>query len=286
MRSQWYDGIVVGVDGSAESMAAVDWAALTADRHSARLTVLGAYATVPSSRYGVVGIDGTDLAADARDAVEQAVARLDGARPGGYQVDQRVVLGDPVDMLARRSTSSDLVVVGRRGLAARGRTVLGSVSGALAASAHGPVAVVPAGARAGDPRRVVVGVSRGNADPQLDVAFAEAQQRSCPLEVVHVLKPDPLMDVDLTGPEPQQGTAEREGVQHQVARWSGKYPAVAATVRFRTANPVEALLDDVGPEDLVVVGGQPHSPVVGRIRYSISDGVLRRSPATVIVVHE
>jgi nucleotide-binding universal stress UspA family protein len=285
MRSNWYRGIVVGVDGSAESMAAVDWAALAADRHGARLTVLGAYVIPPSNMAATIGVSMEDLRADARYAVERAVARLDGAKPGGRTVEERIVLGTPAYMLAQRSTSSDLVVVGRRGLGAWDRAVLGSVSGALAATAPGPVAVVPAGSGTGDPRRIVVGVSGDDdAGPQLDMAFAEAQQRSCPLEVVHALEPDPL--AEFGGPSAVRSDVVREGVTDQVDRWSEKYPTVTHTVAIRIGNPVDALLQQLGPDDLVIVGGRRHSPTIGRIRYSIADAVLRRAPCPVIVVHE
>lgn len=285
MHNTWYRGIVVGVDGSAQSMAAVDWAALTADRHEARLTVLAAYVTPPSNMAGTMGVSLADLRADARDAVERAVVRLDGAWPGGHMVDQRIVHGDPALMLALRSTSCDLVVVGRRGLGAWDRAVLGSVSGALAATAAGPVAVIPAGAGVGDPHRVVVGVSTDDAGPQLDLAFAEAQQRSCPLTVVHTMEPEPAGGLDLGGPDARHQETERDDVQQQVTRWAEKYPTVSSTVTFRSGNPADAVLEDVGPDDLVVVGGRPHSPTIGRIRYSIADAVLRRSPGPVIVVH-
>lgn len=285
MHNTWYRGIVVGVDGSMQSMAAVDWAALTADRHEARLTVLAAYETPPANMAGTMGVSLADLRAGARDAVERAVIRLDGAWPGGHMVDQRVVHGAPAPALALRSTSCDLVVVGRRGLGAWDRAVLGSVSGALAATAPGPVAVIPAGARTGDPRRVVVGVSTDDAGPQLDLAFAEAQQRSCPLTVVHTMEPDPAGSLDLGGPDARREEAEREDVRHQVTRWAEKYPAVTQTVMFHSGNAVDAILEHVGPDDLVVVGGRPHSPTIGRIRYSVADAVLRRSPGPVIVAH-
>jgi nucleotide-binding universal stress UspA family protein len=282
MRSNWYRGIVVGVDGSAESMAAVDWAALAADRHGARLTVLGAYVTPPGNLVSTVDI--ADLRSDARYAVERSVARLNGALPGGRMVEERIVLGSPAYMLAQRSRSCDLVVVGRRGLGTWDRAVLGSVSGALAASAPGPVAVVPAGAGTGDPSRVVAGVSGDDAGPQLDMAFAEAQQRSCPLEVVHAFEPDPLSE--LGGPSAWRNDVVREDVADQVARWSDKYPTVSHTVAFRSGNAVDAILQQLGPDDLVVVGGRQHSPAVGHIRHSVPDAVLRQAPCPVIVVHE
>jgi len=75
-------------------------------------------------------------------------------------------------------------------------------------------------------------------------------------------------------------------VRHRVAPWSEKYPAVSATLRFRGENAVDALLHDLSAEDLVVVGGRPHSPTIGRVWNSVSDAVLRQSAGPVIVVHE
>ncbi|WP_423464431.1 universal stress protein [Promicromonospora sp. MS192] len=279
MDTTWYRGMVVGVDGSAESMAAVDWAALTADRHSARLTVLGAYGTEPSSpRTALVH---ANTRADACDAVERAVARLDGARPGGHDVEQRIIPGTPAYVLTQRSTANDLVVVGRRGLGGWGRAALGSVSAATAATAPGPVAVVPAGAWTGDPRRVVVGLDGDDPDPQLGMAFAEAQQRACPLEIVHGLDPDLEPG---TGPD-APGGPERQDVHDRVAQWTGKYPAVSAVLTFRDEGAADALLHGLGPEDLVVVGGRPHSLLAGRVWNSVADAVLRRAAGPVIVVH-
>ncbi|WP_285102133.1 universal stress protein [Promicromonospora sp. MEB111] len=286
MRNAWYRGIVVGVDGSAHSMAAVDWAALTADRHGARLTVLSAYVTPPSNTTATLGVSVTDLRADALDAVERAVTRLDDAHPGGHTVEEQIVHGEPAYLLVRRSRSADLVVVGRRGLGALDRAVLGSVSGSLAASAHGPVAVIPAGAEAGEPGRVVVGVSSDDAAPQLDLGFAEAQQRACPLVAVHVMEPDPAAGLDLGMPGTGYPETERESVRRQVTRWSEKYPTVSRTVVFTSGNTVDAILDELRPDDLAVLGGQPHAPTVGRLRYSVADAVLRRSRNPVIVAHQ
>ncbi|MFI2363079.1 universal stress protein [Promicromonospora sp. NPDC019610] len=285
MGSTWQRGIVVGVDGSPESMAAVDWAALTADRHGAALTVLSAYVTPPSNMAGTMGVSVADLRADAHDAVEHAAARLDGAHPGGHGVEEQVVHGDPARVLAQRSAAADLVVVGRRGLGALDRAVLGSVSGALAAAAPGPVAVVPAGAARGEPSRVVVAVSNDDAGPQLDLGFAEAHQRACPLVAVHVREPDFTGGLDFGGPDTGHQEAERDGVRRQVDRWAEKYPSVSDTVVFGGGNPVDVLLDELGPDDLVVLGGRPHSQTVGRLRYSVADAVLRRSHNPVIVAH-
>lgn len=103
---------------------------------------------------------------------------------------------------------------------------------------------------------------------------------------MHALEPDPLVGLDFGGPSAVRNDMVREDVADQVARWSEKYPRVSHTVAFRSDNAVEAILHQLGPDDLVIVGGRRHSPVMGRIRYSVADAVLRRAPCPVIVVHE
>jgi nucleotide-binding universal stress UspA family protein len=111
--------IVCGVDGSAESERALQVAVGLAERM--RLELLPLYID-----------DGTweDAA-----AVESAHVHVE--------------LGEPVDGLRWRALSDDarLIVVGSRGHGAVRAAVLGSVSGALAATAPLPVLVVPPTAR-------------------------------------------------------------------------------------------------------------------------------------------
>jgi nucleotide-binding universal stress UspA family protein len=62
MNSTWYRGVVVGVDGSHESMAALRWAAYAADLHGARLTVVAAHPVPPEAGPGL-----SSLAEDAHE---------------------------------------------------------------------------------------------------------------------------------------------------------------------------------------------------------------------------
>ncbi|MCF4123115.1 universal stress protein [Antribacter sp. KLBMP9083] len=284
MTSGWYRGVVVGVDGSEESMGALDWAARTADRHDARLTVLSAY-TPP---HMTVMPEAVRHLAEARDeaqlAVDRAVARLGGARPGSRDVARTIAQGAAAHVLAQESRYCDLVVVGRRGLGLWDSALLGSVPSTLAAGAHGPVAVVPAGASAADPRRVVAGVSVDD-EPVLELAFAEAQQRGCRLEVVHVVPPTAVLagndDFAVSWPK-----AAASDIGDQVNRWAEKSPEVAFAVTLRTGDPAEELLLGLTPDDLVVVGGGRPPAMLGQLMRSVPDAMLRRAPCAVVVIPE
>lgn len=285
MSITWYDGIVVGVDGSAESMAALDWAARTADLHEAHLTVVATYGVPITADPGIGGLIGEmrDQAHRAADAARTWLAEHHPER----DAEVVVVSGDAAYELSRRSRTCGLVVVGRRGLGKFDRMVLGSTSSALAAAAPGAVAVVPAGATAGNPRRIRVGVDRNEEPDVLGAAFAEAAARDCTLEVLHVTDTDaisaalPEMDPVATS----WREAAKADLADRVARWSEKYPEVTCTIVMRRGDPASVLRYGLTPDDLVVVGGRRHQPLMGRILRSVPDALLRSAPCPVVVVH-
>ena len=286
MSITWYRDIVAGVDGSEESLAAVDWAVRTADAHDARLSVVATYA-MPRTADPRVGDVIGEIRAGAHRAAEAARTRIGTHRPGGHDVEVTVLPGSAAYVLGERSRSCDLAVVGRRGLGKVDRMLLGSTSSALAASAPGAVAVVPAGASTGDPRRIRVGVGRDDEPDALGAAFAEADARGCPLEVLHVTSTDPLrsavLDMDPVAASWHEAT--KAALDDRVARWSEKYPRVTCSIVVRRGDEVGALLDGLTADELLVVGGRRHSRAMGRVLGSVADAVLRSAPCPVVVVH-
>jgi nucleotide-binding universal stress UspA family protein len=285
MSITWYDGIVVGVDGSAESLAALAWAARAADLHEAHLTVVATYGVLITSDPGIGGLIG-EMRDQAHRAADAARTWLSEHRPD-RNAEVVVVSGDAAYELSRRSRTCGLVVVGRRGLGKFDRMVLGSTSSALAATAPGAVAVVPSGATTGDPRRIRVGVDRDDEPDVLGAAFAEAAARDCPLEVLHVTDTDAisaaLPEMDPVAASWREAT--KADLADRVARWSEKYPQVACTIVMRRGDPASVLRYELTPEDLVVVGGRRHQPLMGRMLRSIPDALLRTAPCPVMVVH-
>lgn len=286
MNNTWYRSVVVGVDGSDESLAALSWATVTADLHGARLAVVAAHPVEADADPAAAG-----LAEEARErahsAARAARERLHGWRPGGRDIEIRVLPGSAARVLAAQSTTDDLVVVGRRGLRAFDRALLGSVSSALAAGAPGTIAVVPAGAATDEPRKIRVGVGPVDEPDVLGTAFAEADARGRPLEVLHVTGTDPissaLLDMDPVAVSWHEAAAV--DLADRLARWSDKYPTVIYTVVIRRGDPVATLLHGLVRNDLLVVGGRSHSAVAGRLLRSVPDSVVRGAPCPVLVVH-
>lgn len=286
MNNTWYRSVVVGVDGSDESLAALSWATVTADLHGARLAVVAAHPVEVDAEPAAAGLveEARELAHHAARAARE---RLHGWRPGGRDIEIRVLPGSAARVLAAQSTADDLVVVGRRGLRAFDRALLGSVSSALAAGAPGTIAVVPAGAATDEPRKIRVGVGPVDEPDVLGTAFAEADARGRPLEVLHVTGTDPissaLLDMDPVAASWHEAAAV--DLADRLARWSDKYPTVTYTVVIRRGDPIATLLHGLVRNDLLVVGGRSHSAVAGRLLRSVPDSVVRGAPCPVLVVH-
>ena len=123
--------VVVGVDGSAESVAALDWAAQFAERFERELTVLVAW-HLPTPH--ISALREADLEAGADEVVKSAVAQVKTRHPS-VDVTQTVLSGAPGKLLVEQSKDAGLLVVGTR------RT-LGTVASYCSHYALCPVVIV------------------------------------------------------------------------------------------------------------------------------------------------
>ncbi|WP_150118104.1 universal stress protein [Cellulomonas sp. B6] len=142
--------VVVGVDGSPASLAAVDaaatGAAAIASTTTTRLSVVACWQAPPPNRSLASWLaEQPDVAPDdlARRAAEHArdaaLARLAGV--DGLRVEGVVAQGPAARVLAQHAERADLLVVGTRGRGGLAGLVLGSVSQWLVARAPCPVLV-------------------------------------------------------------------------------------------------------------------------------------------------
>jgi len=139
--------VVAGVDGSAESEAALAWAGRYAAATGA--TVRAVHAWHYPAAFGLpVGKAPASVTGEVeqrmRDELAQAVAKAcPGAADG--QIEMLVRYGHPVEVLVDESSHADLLVVGHHGHNAFEGMLVGSVSIHCVTSAHCPVVVVRAG---------------------------------------------------------------------------------------------------------------------------------------------
>jgi len=136
--------IVVGVDGSAYSRRALDWAVREAAlRERPCLLVhcweMGAAAASP---YAATGLE--LLETGARESLD---ADLAWARESGVTVEGRLVQGRPVEALLEASSDAELLVVGSHGRGAISGALLGSVSSGCIRHATCAVVVLSRDAR-------------------------------------------------------------------------------------------------------------------------------------------
>jgi len=136
--------IVVGVDGSAPSLAALQWAVDEAARSGACIDAVYAYAypIVPAAHPAVVVVPTDRLEQEGRNILDVAIAGIEGAARAS--ITPRVVQGVPGRVLAAEASDADLLVVGTRGHGGVKGLLLGSVSHHVTRHSPCPVVVVPA----------------------------------------------------------------------------------------------------------------------------------------------
>ena len=143
--------IVVGVDGSDESAAALRWAVEEAKLRDAGVEAVHAWSYIPmttAADSGLVPMSWTD-STEMMDATHDAAARVaeqqvESVLGAGHGVAVRLVQGDASDALLESAKGADLLVVGNRGRGALKEVLLGSTSGRVADHAPCPVVVVRA----------------------------------------------------------------------------------------------------------------------------------------------
>jgi nucleotide-binding universal stress UspA family protein len=144
--------VVVGVDGSALSAAAIGYAFAKASDYGLPLTVVHACPSRATVGY-VPPWQAADPAArveSERAATAQEIAGWSGEFPD-VRVNAHVLRGDPAAALVDHSREAALLVVGSRGFGGLGGRLVGSVSQAVVGRAHCPVAVV----RSAGPTRAI-----------------------------------------------------------------------------------------------------------------------------------
>jgi nucleotide-binding universal stress UspA family protein len=138
--------IVVGVDGSQESLAALTWAIEEADLAGGEIDAVLAYDS------GLAWIDvGSEYqapileqsAACAKAALHQALEGLGIEGSTSVPVRPLVVEGQPARVLVELARDADLLAVGSRGRGGFTGVMLGSVSQRCAGHSRCPVVVVP-----------------------------------------------------------------------------------------------------------------------------------------------
>jgi nucleotide-binding universal stress UspA family protein len=277
------DDVLVGVDGSDGSVAALRWAAGVADAVGARLRVVSAW-QYPSD--AVISIGRRDLIpADAADAnlereLRELLADLDIGVGGRVVVE--ALRGAPAVALLREATEQvRMLVVGSRGLGGFGGLRLGSVSRQLCEHAPRPVTVVRRAVEAAPELRTILVGADGSDDAARAMTFAGQLATDVGAE---------LLVVNATGSRDAQRErpVELDTRREWVEEWCA--PLRQADVRYRIevvrGDPRSAVLEAArdAPADLVVVGSRGRGVMTKMVLGSVAASLVERSEVPVTVV--
>jgi len=144
-------GIIVGIDGSANSETALEWAVQEAAIRQVPLRVITIFRQAVSHwGAGPVTYPQDNAVAmrareAAQDATDKALAHAGDARPNSVTVE--AVSGIPAEELVNASKDADMIVMGSRGAGGFARLLLGSVGSQVVHHAHCPIVIIPAGER-------------------------------------------------------------------------------------------------------------------------------------------
>lgn len=138
--------IVVGVDGSESSAAAMQWAYDEAVLRSASIEVVHAfeYPHMVSPVGSIVTLDPIEMRRSSEALLEMMTSRLLLADTDAPHVGRKAMVGPAAGALVEIAQGADLLVVGARGMGALKRIVLGSVSQQCAHHTPCPIVVVRA----------------------------------------------------------------------------------------------------------------------------------------------
>ena len=133
--------IVVGVDGSALSTNALEFAVEEAQLRHGHLHITYAYPVMERPVTGSTGKDYYEqVEAEAREFLEGIMAKAPSTE--GLEVEWLAVPGNPAEVLIEASRGAALLVVGSRGVGGFKGLMMGSVSTQCVHHSHCPVLVV------------------------------------------------------------------------------------------------------------------------------------------------
>jgi nucleotide-binding universal stress UspA family protein len=286
--------IVVGVDGSDASAAALRWALRRAARTGGSVEAVTGLSTPLMTGYleATVAFDPGALQDAAATEVEAALHDAVAATGVDVSTSWQVVEGSAARVLLEAGRGASLLVVGSRGRGAFASAVLGSVSQQVAHHTPCPLVIIPERSldHVDDPiRSIVVGVDDSvGARSALHWAAAEAQALGAHLRAL-ISWQDPAFLVQpvgaVVGPPLDLGPAATRvlgGVVAEVRARGG--PEIEETVVRGPAGP--ELLAAAADADLLVVGSRGSGGFVGLLLGSVSQQVAAHSPCPVAIIPE
>lgn len=308
--------VVAAVDGSDDSLRALDWALAAARRHAAPLRVAHARDHTPWTQSGMViagppepdgpydGLYGDPDDDPVLDQVRQRLATATAEPADGLTVDYTAPAGPAAVVLPELGSGAQLLVLGSRGRGGFAALLLGSNGQSAARDAACPVVVVPRAGRdvhgeapVGSGPRVIVGLNVEHPDDAtLAFAFGEAALLGATVQVIAAY-PAPVTGLPVPGglgltavtwePGDQEAVADetRSLAENLLAPHRKAHPDVLSEVLALPGDAAGHLVAASKDAELVVVGRHRRRLLApARMTGSVTQAVLLHAASPIAVV--
>ncbi|MGW1886010.1 universal stress protein [Streptomyces sp. NPDC001970] len=280
--------IAVGVDGSEEGLAAVDWAADEAALRGTGLRLVNATRWA-EHQLQAVKVSHDDRAGEAESVLAAAEKRIRARRPD-LAMTAKEIEDAPTNVLLAAASEAELLVMGSHGLGSVGGFIIGSVGQEVIAEAKGPVVLVRPGYRAagsgtsggGNHQKVVLGLDVSEVkDELIEFAFDFAGRHGVPLQIMHTWHLPFFQHhraAHDTGTEAEMASA----LSGAVRPFRDKFPAVKVSEVSAPGRAAEHLVEAASDARLVIVGRRRAAK--GSHVGSVTHAVLHHASCPVAVV--
>lgn len=283
--------LVVGVDGSEGSLAAIDWAVDDAARRGLPLRLV--YASLWQRYEGALPTGSTERPAERvlAEHIVAAAAERARRRDPDVKVSTDILPEEAASALLHEGNNASALVTGVRGRGELTGLLLGSVSLAVAARAHCPVIVVRGDRTglAGGHERILLGAGDpGTCGEAVRFAFRQAQARAATLDAVRAWRcpAHATADSPLLAGQPAQQHQERAALllEALLADAEAGHPEVRVR-RTTVEGPAHTVLvHRSAAADLVVVGARRRTGHFGLQLGRIGHTLLHHAACPVAVV--
>ncbi len=274
--------IVVGFDGSPNSVLALNWALTEA---CLRDGVVLLCHVVPGRR--VSGDPRDDERHAAAERVLAGGVRYARQRAPKVEVIAELVSGGPARQLLSAASEATLLVVGARGENGFPGLRLGSVSAQVARHAPCTVIVIPDRADTRQDRQVVVGVDGSvGSTAALTFAFAEAAARHSELRAIYVFDAATLQTM-ATLPQAdllRLHVRAADTLHGLVTAHAEHSPNVEVCCEVLSGAPASTLTEAAVGAELLVLGSRGHGDVATLMLGSTSHTVLHHATCPVAII--
>jgi nucleotide-binding universal stress UspA family protein len=283
------NGIIVGVDASADARAALWWAVDEARLRGSTLLLVHA-AAHNSAELAGVGVRSSRRAHDhAGESLLAECAVEASHRQPGVLITRVLSQAAAADELIALSAEAELLVLGTRGRIDSFDTILGSVSHHVAAHAGCPVVLVADSPtvqpKSGAPG-IVVAVSDAPEDRlALAFAFHEAQRRGAGIVAV---SGGPLPAEGLGADQPTLTAARSRHygalLEAQLAPWRRQFPGVVLRPAVDAGGILDTLLCEADRAQLMVLGCEHRSAGWSNRLGAVPTAMVGRAACPVVLI--